>query len=87
VCYAVTTGAVHRGYGTVQCEPGDRVLGYEETITFRISPERRVSSDFSLPVQWLPKRDRGTKTIRDQLPGYPWTRFCNGTVMFTYFCS
>jgi len=29
VCYSFTAGAVHRGYGTVQCEPDDRVSGYE----------------------------------------------------------
>ena len=42
MCYVVAAGAVHRGYGTVQCEPDDRVSGYEETITFRTGPERRV---------------------------------------------
>jgi hypothetical protein len=54
VCYAVTAGAVHRGHGTVQCETDDRVSGYEQTMTYRISPERKAQSDFSLPVQWIP---------------------------------
>jgi len=89
VRYVVTDGAVHRGHGTVRYSVKRMTEFGATSIQFRLELVLEVKPSQISVYQFSGSRSvlRGSKRIRDQIPGYPWIHFCNGTVKFTYFCS